>query len=288
MKKFIRKIKRLFIEELEVRRSTSPLLIQTMSVGEAGTSAKNDNGGKTSGDALAKQQTRAEKEIEQKYVTDSDVIMKYGLKLPPTEKTGESGKPPEVTTTAVGEEGTSPTYKIGESGKPPISIVAPEDVARKLYAPPLPPTNKEGESGTVVTTLSAGEEGTPPVKKYAPPIPIIAIPPEKPPIPIVAKPPENPPVSTTMVVGEEGKPVTTAVVGEEGKPSNGGTTVSITSTSTKTPVSKKPVITLKISEAGKPPTNKIGESGRGPLFIAAPTAKPKLTDKKGESGRLII
>jgi len=40
MEKFIRKLKSLFIEELEIRRSTSPLLIQTAAVGEAGTSAR--------------------------------------------------------------------------------------------------------------------------------------------------------------------------------------------------------------------------------------------------------
>ena len=125
MKKIIRKLKRLFIEELEVRRSTSPLLIQTLAVGEAGGSAKDDQSGAASSGIT------------------TTAVGEEGSGTNITKPIYESGNPPmpiaAPTTLAIGEEGKPPmpvvappvnivsptTLAVGEEGNPPMPVVAP-------------------------------------------------------------------------------------------------------------------------------------------------------------------
>ena len=159
MKKIIRKLKRLFIEELEVRRSTSPLLIQTLAVGEAGGSAKDDQSGAASSGIT------------------TTAVGEEGSGTNITKPIYESGNPPMLiaapTTLAIGEE--------SKPKKPPIYIVAP-------------PVNIASP-----TTLAIGEEGKPPMPVVAPPVNIVspttlAVGEEgNPPMPVVAPPQQKPP-----------------------------------------------------------------------------------------------
>lgn len=203
MKK-LHKIKKLFIEELETRRSTSPLFIQTMAVGEAGINSK-DNGGSSSKENLANGQKAKEKMVAEKndqLSNNSDPIKKQPFE-PPYDR---------LTTLAIGEEGEPP--------KPPRAILKyalPEPIQVKYappgpiekYAPPNPIQVKYAPPGPiekyappdVITTAMIGEEGSsskpdPIPVKYAPPDPGIVV-------PLYAVPDPRAKV-TTLMIGEEG------------------------------------------------------------------------------------
>jgi hypothetical protein len=156
MKKLIRKVKKLFIEELEVRRSTSPLLVQTMAVGEAGVSIKNNKEGSSSAGALDSAQKAKEAMIAEKN-DSTNIVALYAPPSPVTsmnlgeegneisKKTEENGRPPVQPLYAA----PKPTNKIAESGKPPV---------QPLYAAPKP-TNKIAESGKPPILIAAPSQG---------------------------------------------------------------------------------------------------------------------------------
>lgn len=276
MKKFMRKLKRLFIEDLEVRRSTSPLLIQTMAVGEAGASAKDDNGGKSSGETLAKNQDRAESEINVKDTVDGKVDYigpPIHIIAPPpiTAETAEDGKPPILIIAPEPKPYPQPLYAVerppitiaetaGEGGKPPIFIIAPEDPGFVALYAVQPPTGG-------MTTLAVGEEGggstRPGYEDGKPPIFIIA--PEEPPIavkyappPIFIVAPHEPPITVKYAPPS----VTTSAIGEEGTP----------------PVVRPPRPTQMVGEDGRPTTS----TRTTPIFIIGPGKKKPAGRKKGK------
>ena len=147
-----KKKKRLFIESLEQRRSTSPLLVQTMSAGESGAIGIDgrNRGGSSAKDLAAKQAAkegliRAKNgmpvnkgavivNLEQPREIDK-MVLKYGPGPIPRYKVKPN---PKYTTLAIGEE--------GKAVKPgPIDM----------------PLLKYGPGPTPITTLAIGEEGRP-------------------------------------------------------------------------------------------------------------------------------
>ena len=133
-----KKKKRLFIESLEQRRSTSPLLVQTMSAGESGAIGIDgkDRGG-ASAEQLATKQSAKENLIKLK----NDTLIEVNPKDPIVLKYGPGPKPPN----------DQMTIWVGEDGK--LVRPDPKDPAVLKYGPgPKPPE---------YTTLSLGEEGKP-------------------------------------------------------------------------------------------------------------------------------
>jgi len=198
-----KKKKRLFIESLEQRRSTSPLLVQTMSAGESGAIGIDgkDRGG-ASAEQLATKQSAKENLIKLK----NDTLIEVNPKDPIVLKYGPGPKPPN----------DQMTIWVGEDGK--LVRPDPKDPIVLKYGPgPKPPNDQ--------MTIWVGEDG-----KLVRPDP-------KDPAVLKYGPGPKPPEYTTLSLGEEGKPVKPEpkdpVVLKYGPGPKPGSTMSVTTQVTK-------------------------------------------------------